>query len=182
MATESLVEWLGEFRGNDLEELCQATEGAIIDGNGFGWLRPPVRQKLESYWGGVLLVPQRRLVVARLDGSIVGSAQLVTPPANNEARSFAAEVTTFFVAPWARGHGLAQGLLEAIEKRARAEGYTVLELDMRATQDAAIKLYEQAGFRCWATKEKYALVDDAYVAGHYYVKDLGGDERIRPRE
>lgn len=170
----TIVEWLSGLRNNQLEELCHATEEAIIDGNGFGWLRPPERTVLENYWRGVLLVPQRHLVVARLDGVIVGSAQFVTPPANNEARAFAAQITTFFVAPWARGHGLAQGLLTAIEERARAEGYAVLELDLRASQSAAIKVFEQGGFERWATKQKYAYVDGAYIAGHYYLKELDG--------
>jgi len=173
---DTFVEWLTELRNNALEELCQATEEAILDGNGFGWLRPPERGVLENYWRGVLLVPQRHLAVARLDGVIVGSVQFVTPPANNEARAFAAKITTFFLAPWARGHNLAQGLLDAIEDRARAEGYAVLELDLRETQTAAIKLFEQSGFRRWATQEKYAFVDGAYVDGHYYVKELESTE------
>ena len=171
---DTLVEWITELRNNELEELCHATEEAIIDGNGFGWLRPPQRPVLENYWRGVLLVPQRNLIIARLDGVIVGSAQYVKPPENNEARSFAAQVTTFFVAPWARGHGLAQSIMTAVEDRARAEKFAVLELDLRETQDAAIKLLEQDGFERWATKEKYARVNDRYIAGYYYVKDLVG--------
>jgi ribosomal protein S18 acetylase RimI-like enzyme len=166
------VEWIETLRGNELEELCHATEEAILNGNGFGWLRPPERSVLENYWRGVLLVPQRNLVVARLDAAIVGSAQFVTPPPNNEAQAFAAQITTFFVAPWARGHGLAQGLMQAIETRARAEGYSMLELNLRATQDAAIKLFEQGGFELWASKGKYAFVNGEYIAGHYYSKDL----------
>ena len=35
--TNTMIEWLEEFRGNDLDELCNATEEAIVDGNGFGW-------------------------------------------------------------------------------------------------------------------------------------------------
>ena len=97
--TNTMIEWLEEFRGNDLDELCNATEEAIVDGNGFGWLKVPQRQVLENYWRGVLLVPQRRLVVARLEGSIVGSAQVVTPAANNEAGAFALVMTTFFSGP-----------------------------------------------------------------------------------
>jgi ribosomal protein S18 acetylase RimI-like enzyme len=170
---DTLVEWLTVLRANELEEICHATEEAILDGNGFGWLRPPERSALENYWRGVLMVPQRHLAVARLDGLIVGSAQYVTPLANNEARSFAVEVTTFFVAPWARGHGLAQGLMTMIEDRARTENYSVLELDIRETQEAAIKLIEQDGFERWATKEKYAFVNDKFIAGHYYLKELG---------
>ena len=97
------IEWVMELTDHDLEELCQATEEAILDGNGFGWLTPPPRRVLESYWHGVLLVPERELIVARLEGSIVGSAQLQRPSSNNEAQSFAARITTFF--PGALGTG-----------------------------------------------------------------------------
>ena len=167
-----MIEWLEEFHGNDLEELCNATEEAIIDGNGFGWLKPPQRQVLENFWRGVLLVPQRRLMVARLDGAIVGSAQLVKPAANNEAGAFAVEMMTFFLAPWARGHNLGAGMVSVIADLARAEGYRILEFDVRATQWAGIRLAEQMNFKLWATKDKYAFVDGEYVAGHYYSLDL----------
>ena len=170
--TNTMIEWLEEFRGNDLDELCNATEEAIVDGNGFGWLKGPQRQVLENYWRGVLLVPQRRLVVARLEGSIVGSAQVVTPAANNEAGAFALVMTTFFLAPWARGHNLGAGMMSVMVDQARAEGFRLFEFNVRATQAAGIRLAEQMEFQLWATKEKYALVDGEFVAGYYYCKDL----------
>ena len=172
----TMIEWLEEFRGNDLEDLCNATDEAILDGNGFGWLKPPQRQVLENYWRGVLLVPTRRLVVARLEGSIVGSAQFVTPAANNEARAFAVEMTTFFIAPWARGHGLGVAMMSVMIDQARAEGFKTFEFDIRATQAAGIHLAEQTGFKLWATKEKYALVDGEYIAGYYFSQDLDTDQ------
>ena len=168
----TMIEWLEEFRGNDLDELCNATEEAIIDGNGFGWLKSPQRQVLENFWRGVLLVPQRRLVVARLEGSIVGSAQFITPAANNEAGAFSVEMTTFFIAPWARGHNLGAGMMSVMIDQARAEGFRTFEFDVRGTQAAGIRLAEQMEFQLWATKEKYALVDGDFVAGYYYTKDL----------
>jgi len=177
MSTENtMVEWLSEFRGNDLDELCNATEEAIVDGNGFGWLRPPQRQVLENYWRGVLLVPQRRLVVARLEGSIVGSAQLVKPAANNEAQAFAVEMTTFFLAPWGRGHNLGNGMMSVMVDKARAEGFRTFEFNVRATQAAGIRLAEQMNFELWATNEKYALVDGEFVAGYYFRKDLDTED------
>lgn len=166
------VEWLSHFAGTDLQDLCNATETAIRDGNGFGWLKVPPRDKLESYWRGVLLVPGRELVVARLDGTIVGSAQLARPPANNEAQAFAAAVTTFFMAPSARGHGLARGMLQAIDQRAAELGFEAIELNVRDTQKAALALYESHGFVRWATKQKYAKVNGQFVVGHYYVKEI----------
>ncbi len=45
------------------------------------------RDVMETYWRGVLLVPERTLFVGRLDGVIAGSAQLVRPPRNNEAQA-----------------------------------------------------------------------------------------------
>ena len=38
------VEWVTELADRDLEDLCEATEEAILDGNGFGWLTPPPRR------------------------------------------------------------------------------------------------------------------------------------------
>ena len=67
---------------------------------------------METYFRGVLLVPERELFVARLNGEIVGSAILVRPPRNNEAQAFAAHLMHSYVAPYARGHGLARMLTE----------------------------------------------------------------------
>ena len=64
------IERLTQFGGTDLDDLSEATETAIVEGGGFGWLKPPPRHVLENYWKGVLLIPDRRLVVGRLDGAI----------------------------------------------------------------------------------------------------------------
>ena len=42
----------------------------------------------------------------------------------------------------------------------------------RASQIAAIQLVEQAGYRRWGLKPRYAYVDGAYVDGMYYTKVL----------
>ncbi len=164
-----------EISDMDLADHCDATEAAIIDGGGFGWLTPPSRRVLERYWKGVLLVPQRSLFVARLDGTIVGSAQLVRPPRNNEAQVFAAAITTNFIAPFARGHGLARDITIAVERAAREDGFSHLTLDVRETQTAAIRLYQSLGYNHWGTNPDYAIVDDEMIAGRYYAKRLIGD-------
>ena len=166
------VERLGRYSGTDLDDLCEATERAIIEGGGFGWLAPPPRQVLENYWKGVLLVPERRLVVGRLDGIIAGSAQLSRAPRNNEAQAFAGTLTGAFVAPWARGRGLGRSIVRAVEALAREFGLAVLNLDLRDTQRAAIGLYESVGYRRWGTHPVYAQVDGRNIPGHYYYKLL----------
>ena len=166
------VERLEKFEGSDLADLCDATETAVLAGGGFGWLKPPPRASLERYWQGVLLVPERTLFVGRLDGTIAGSAQLVRAPRNNEAQAATATLTTNFVAPWARGHGLARALTVAAEEAARADGIHFLALDVRASQEAAIQLYESLGFERWGENPNYALVEGKPVSGYYYSKKL----------
>jgi ribosomal protein S18 acetylase RimI-like enzyme len=166
------VEHLTQYSGTDLDDICEATESAIQEGGGFGWLKAPARQVLENYWKGVLLVPERRLVVGRLDGVIAGSAQLSRAPRNNEAQAFAGTVTGAFVAPWARGRGIGRGVVLQLERLARELGLVVLNLDLRATQLAAIGLYEGLGYQRWGTHPCYALVDGRVIPGHYYFKRL----------
>ena len=167
-----LVEHVQELDDADLAALCEATDAAIIDGGGFGWINPPGRRALESYYRGILLVPERELHVVRLDGEVVGSAHLVKPPRNNEAQAFAAHLMHSFVAPYARGHGLARMLTEGVEARARELGYHVLNLDVRETQTAAIHMYESLGFERWGTHPNYAMVRGKVVRGFYYCKRL----------
>ncbi len=175
------VERLEALESADLADLCDATETAILDGGGFGWLAPPPREVLERYWQGVLLVPERELFVGRLDGTIAGSAQLVRAARNNEAQAHSAQITTNFVAPWARGHGMARELTLAVEAAARAEGFHMLSLDVLATQKAAIQLYESLGYRRWGENPDYAMVKGEIIAGHYYSKRLRAPRRRRTK-
>ena len=85
--TDTQIERLAEFRGNDLADLCDAAEAAIVAGGGFDWLAPPRRDVMEAYWRGNLLVPGRTVFVGRLDGVIAGAAQLNRPRASSESQS-----------------------------------------------------------------------------------------------
>ena len=125
------VDRLTSLADDDMQTLCEAADAAIIDGGGFGWLRPPGRAARGQYFRGVVMVPERELFVGRMDGVIYGAAQLVRPPRNNEAQAFGATLAHNFVAPYARGHGLARLIVQRVEDRARALGYQVLNLDVR---------------------------------------------------
>jgi hypothetical protein len=173
-----LVEQIKRFNDTDLNALCEATDAAIIDGGGFGWVNPPGRRALETYFRGVLLVPERELFVARLNGEIVGSAILVRPPRNNEAQAFAASLMHSYIAPYARGHGLARMLTQAVEERARELGYHILNLDVRETQTVAIAMYESHGYVRWGEHPEYALVRGKSVMGLFYYKRLRPPKRL----
>ncbi len=164
------VERITELSTADLNDLCDAADAAIHSGGGFGWVDLPSRDILERFWQGVVAMPTRFLFVARLDGVICGTCQLIQPPVNNEAQAHAVQLTTSFVAPWARGHGLARALVEAVEKTALEEGFSVINLDVRETMESAIKLYESLGFIRIGEHPYYARVHDEVVKGYYYYK------------
>ena len=157
------------------EDLCAAAADAITEGGGFGWLKAPPRHVMEGYWRGVLMVPERMLIVGRLDGTIAGSATLQKPPRNNEAQAHSCWLTTSFVAPWARGHGLAGLITATVESAAKEAGYKTLNLDVRETQARAIEIYKSRGYVHWGTNPRYARVDGEFVAGLYFYKVLNGE-------
>jgi len=163
-----------ELSLSDLNDLCDATDAAIDDGGGFGWVTLPAREILERYWQGAIIMPLRDVFIARLDGVICGTVQLVHPPKYNEAQSHAVQLTSHFVAPWARKYGIAKMLVNRVEQQAKSDGFTVINLDVRETQEAAIALYESLGYEQYATHPAYAYVEGHYVAGHHYMKILDG--------
>jgi ribosomal protein S18 acetylase RimI-like enzyme len=161
-----------ELSPADLNDLCDATDSAIEAGGGFGWVKPPSRDVLERYWRGVLVVPERHLIVARMDGVICGASQLIVPTRHNEATSFQANLLATFVSPFGRGAGAGRRLVETAEQLALEMGYKVLTLDVRETQAAAIAMFENMGFKRWGTNPSYAMVQGRMIAGHYYNKQL----------
>lgn len=167
------VEYIEESLSRpDLNDLCDATIAAIEGGGGFGWVNAPERDSLERYWQGVIAAPMRQLFVARLDNVICGTTQLILPPHNNEAQAHMVQMTTNFVAPWARGHGLARMLLENVERKAREMGYAVINLDVRETMGRAIALYENMGYVRFGDHPLSVRVGDKTIASLYYYKNI----------
>jgi ribosomal protein S18 acetylase RimI-like enzyme len=155
---------------HDLNDLCDATDSAIEGGGGFGWVKKPARDMLERYWQGVIVAPTRWLFVARLDGVICGTTQVVLPPHNNEAQGHIVHLTTHFVAPWARGHGLSKMLLESVETECLAKGYAVINLDVRETMESAISLYESLGYVQFGTHPYSVRAQGTTIASRHYYK------------
>jgi putative acetyltransferase len=88
--------------------------------------------------------PNVRLFVARRDGVAIGIAALVLGPAGSERPE--AELKRMFVAPEARGAGVATALLDAIEATAVELGVTRLVLETGPRQPEAVALYEKHGY------------------------------------
>jgi putative acetyltransferase len=84
--------------------------------------------------------PEVTLFVAREAGVAVGCG------AFQRHGDGTAEVKSMFVVPQARGRGIGRAILAAIEHALRGR-ITTLRLETGTKQDAAIRLYESAGFR-----------------------------------
>lgn len=106
-----------------------------------------------------LVPPKGLLLVARLDEEAVGcGAVKATGPGIGE-------IKRMWVAPGARGLGIAQRLLDALEAQAVAMGMDTLQLDTNRSLVEARALYLRNGYR-----EIPAYNDNPY-ADHWFRKD-----------
>ena len=171
MPTRTAVERVAGLSDWDLTMLVRAAEAAIAEGRA-NWTRSPGQSALEKFFRGVMLAPHRDLFVARLDGRVVGALQLVQPPPLSETGPYSGELTSFFIAPTARGHGLARALIEIAEERARALSLKLLDVSVRADREAAQSLIRSLGYKRWALKSHYAYAGGGFIAGAFFTKDL----------
>ena len=156
----------------DLADLCNITEQAIKAGGGFGWLRVPTRDVLIDYWTKRTNDKHIKLIVGRLNGVIAGTLQLNYEAPNIESRKNIAQIRRQFVAPWARGYGLAKTMIDHTEQIAREDNIKSLQLAVRETQDAAIKLFTGKNYTKWGENPYYAHINGSFIKGYYYYKNL----------
>jgi ribosomal protein S18 acetylase RimI-like enzyme len=166
------VEILKSITDLDLADLCNITEQAIKAGGGFGWLKVPPRVTLNKYWKGLIVVNNRILIVGRLNNAIAATMQLGLQPLNNEAQKNITNITSHFVAPWARGYGLAKKMIDHAEIIAKENGASCIQLDIRETQDAAIHLFKSKGYQQWGKNPHYAFVAGKIIKGLYFYKNI----------
>jgi DNA-binding MarR family transcriptional regulator/GNAT superfamily N-acetyltransferase len=107
---------------------------------------------------GELVPPAGCLLVARLDGAAVGCAALKL-----KGHGYG-EIKRMWVTPDARGLGIAQRLLEALEARALAAGVEVLQLDTHHKLGEARELYRRNGY------QEIAAYNDNPYAHHWFEK------------
>ncbi len=100
-----------------------------------------------AFWTDAVLpgvrARRRHVLVARLDGRIVGTVQLDPAWAPNQPHR--AEVLKLLVHPEARRRGIARALMVALEDVARAAGWSLLTLDTWTGQ-AGEHLYRSLGY------------------------------------
>ena len=166
------VDTLNYLTEVDLADLCNITEQAISAGGGFGWLRVPTREVLNQYWQKIKDDKLNNLVVGRLNGVIAGTLQLSYEAPNIESRKNIAQIKRHFVAPWARGYGLAKSMIDFSEKKAKEENIKSIQLSVRQSQEAAIQLFSNRDYQVWGENPYYAFINGSFVKGIYFYKNL----------
>lgn len=129
---------------------------SVNGGATVGFLPPLSTREAAAYWRGVreaLQSGDRRLLVARRAGLVVGTAQLDLATQTNGRHR--AEVAKVLVRRGMRRHGLGQRLVRAVEGAARDEGRTLLVLDTRQDEPSEA-FYAAPGYRRAGVIPNYA--------------------------
>ena len=94
--------------------------------------------------------PSACLRVAVIDGEVVGYHLVLTRSGTSVARLYSIAVSAA-----ARGRGVGDRLMADAERQAKRLGAAVLRLEVRPDNAAAIRLYEQRGYRRIGTRSDY---------------------------
>jgi DNA-binding MarR family transcriptional regulator/GNAT superfamily N-acetyltransferase len=157
LLTAGLVEVAIEDPRSEAARFCLDSYAAEMDAtmeNGFD----PARSRAVD--PATLLPPAGLLLVARLHGEPVACGALKLPPGEP------AEIKRLWVAPDARGLGVARRVLSELEAHARRAGADVVHLDTNRALHAATSLYRSSGY-----VEVEPFNDEAY-ADHWFSKRL----------
>jgi ribosomal-protein-alanine N-acetyltransferase len=102
-----------------------------------------------TWWSELAGRPRRDYVVATTsDGTIAGYAGL-------DLSGDVADVMTIATSPGHQGRGTGRLLLAELVRRATAHGADAVLLEVRADNDAARRLYDQAGFEVISVRRRY---------------------------
>ena len=65
-----------------------------------------------------------------------------------------------------------KAMIDKAENLGKESGANCIQLDVRETQDAAIKLFISKGYIQWGTNPNYAQINGKYIKGLYFYKKL----------
>ncbi len=131
---------------HQLEALIELLSDAVQSGASVGFVQPLEHAEAQTYWRGVIADLERDsrvLLIAELDGRVVGTGQLILESRANA--SHRAEVSKVLVHSLARRRGVGKALMQTLEREASSRGRTLLHLDTRAG-DHSEALYNSIGY------------------------------------
>jgi GNAT superfamily N-acetyltransferase len=155
--------------------LAQILTDCVDGGASIGFMASFSRSEADAFWRGVLpaiAAGERVLLVAELDGVVVGTVQVVLAlPPNQPHRG---ELTKMLVHRDGRERGVGAKLLAAAERIARERGKSLLVLDT-FKDTAAYRLYRRCGWSEVGVIPRFALWPDGRFGDTVvFYKDLDG--------
>lgn len=90
------------------------------------------------------------------------------------------EITNIAVSPLARRHGVGRALMETLANALADRQIDRIVLEVRVSNEAAIRLYEQMGFAVVGTRKNFyeKPLEDAYVMVREPTVSTGGEEAL----
>lgn len=148
-----------------LPSLAGILQACVLEGSGVGFILPFPIEEAADFWQGRregLASGARHILVAELDGAIVGTVSLELAGQPNGRNR--AEIAKMLVHPAARRRGIARALLAEAERLALSLGRKLLVLDT-VTGDRAEKLYPSCGYVKVGVIPDYAALPDGRMEG-----------------
>jgi ribosomal protein S18 acetylase RimI-like enzyme len=144
---------------DDIRDLALLLLDATDSGASIGFLASLTLSAATEWWRDNFAKAGERAIflVARDADGITGTVQLRPAPMPNQPHR--ADIAKLLVHRRARGQGIGRMLMQEIERRARAAGFTLLVLDTKRG-DAAESLYRRAGWTEVGVIPGYALNPD----------------------
>lgn len=139
-----------------LGELTDVLQGCVADGASVGFIDAEDREVMTRFWQqriASITSGDSELLVARQHGRIVATVILSRSGMPNGRHR--AEISKLLVHPQARRQGIARELMQRADRRARAQGKTLLVLDTRSG-DVASDLYRSLGWQVAGSIPCYA--------------------------
>jgi hypothetical protein len=155
--------------GSEIEALAEILHACVHGGASVNFVLPFSLDDAKAFWRRV---SGSIVFVARIEGKVVGTVQLV--PAKQPNQPHRADVAKLLVHPKARRQGVARALMTALEERALADGRTLLCLDTN-TGDAAEPLYQSMGYTLLGVVPGYSVPvrGGEPMSASFYYKGLG---------
>ena len=158
---------------NAIPALVEILRDSVTHGASVGFMAWNTPEDCRGFWAGVadeVGAGRTVLLIARLAGEIVGTAQLQLIGKPNQPHR--AEIAKVLVHSRARRRGLGEALMRSAEEAARKANRDLLVLDTDSNGSAR-RLYGRLGWTEVGTIPRYALMPDGGDCGStFFYKSL----------
>ncbi|HEX4510282.1 MAG TPA: GNAT family N-acetyltransferase [Burkholderiaceae bacterium] len=144
---------------SEVEQLADVLVDCVEGGASVSFMLPIAREHALAFWrrvGAETARDERALLVAEIEGRIVGTVHLVLALPENQPHR--ADLSKLLVHRAARRRGVAEALMRAADDLARDCGRRTLVLD--TASDTAARLYGRLGWIECGTVPDFALLPD----------------------